>query len=131
MTAAAAEATASRKPVRKLRAFIRLLPRTRLALGLRLRFLFAEAAQTALEVVEDEPHGRLGPRRRRDHTVTVCDEEHAAAAKGDVELHELRAVGPPLVPLGRAQQLERGAGEPPGPFVVDRRRDDRALTIEH
>src|SRR3954467_12363533 len=117
MTAAAAEATASRKPVRKLRAFIRLLPRTRLALGLRLCFLFAEAAQAALEVVEDEPHGRLGPRRRRDHAVTVGDQEDATAPKGDVEPHDLRAVGLCLVPLGRAQQLECGAGEPPRPFV--------------
>src|SRR3954467_4159265 len=117
MTAAAAEATASRKPVRKLRAFIRLLPRTRLAFGLRLCFLVAEAAQAALEVVEDEPHGRLGPRRRRDHAVPVGDQEDAAAAKGHVELHELRAVGLCLVLLGRAQKLQCGAGEAPAPSV--------------
>src|SRR5205823_14555219 len=126
--------TASRNPVRKLRRLIGLLlprrPRPRLGLRLRLRRgLLTEAAQAALEVVEDEPDRRLLARRRRDHAVAVRDHKNAPAAQRDVELDELQAFLGPML-LGRAQELERRLRQPAGALVVDRRGDDRPLAIE-
>src|SRR5947209_14779615 len=59
------------------------LPGRWLALG-----LCRELAERALQVVEDEPHGRFRPCRRRDSRLALAHEEDAAVERRDLELHE-------------------------------------------
>ena len=87
-----ASPAASRKPVTTLRGgivgFLRRLLRGRPALpGRRL----LDRAQARLQVVEDEPDGRLGRGRRRDQTAAVADDEDAAVDRRRLELGDVRA----------------------------------------
>src|SRR6266511_3180404 len=93
----------------------RLLPRSRLACRCGL-----ETSQRRLEVVEDEPHGRIAGRRRGDARLPFAHDEHAALAGGDLELRERALTG--LDPVGRGQQLSRGPGQRVRPARVRERR---------
>src|SRR6266511_785655 len=93
----------------------RLLPRSRLACRCGL-----ETSQRRLEVVEDEPHGRIAGRRLGDARLPFAHDEHAALAGGDLELRERALTG--LDPVGRGQQLSRGPGQRVGPARVRERR---------
>src|SRR5919197_228381 len=107
------DATASAKPTRapspsSLRTVV-VLPR-RAALRLRPRLLRAcgRSAQTALQVVEDEPDGRLGRRRRGDQPAVVADDEDAPLGSRDLDLVRRGGAAKP----GRGvEQLARRADE--------------------
>src|SRR6185437_11548508 len=119
---------------RALRALIGLLPRGGRALGrrapgarLRLRLRRREAAERALQVVEDEPGRGSRAGRGRDQALLVADDEDAAVAERRVQLDEL------LLPLriGLAVELERRARDAAGLLVVDRRGLHGPLPVEH
>src|SRR5258705_7464606 len=56
--------------------------------SLRLRGLRLGIAQTALQVVEDEPDRWRRPRRRRNPASAVTHDEHAAARRRSLELRD-------------------------------------------
>ena len=87
----ASEPAASTTPVTTLRRGIvpdRLGAPAWSAFRLRL-LLVGDAAQTALQVVEDEPDRRLGGRGRGDRPLLVADDEDTPLGGCDLELGQL------------------------------------------
>src|SRR5512133_1507317 len=81
--AASASAMSLRRPtVLRPRLALRLWSGLRLRLGRRL-------AETALEVVEDEPRRGLGRRGRGDHRLALADDEQASVAGRGLELRDV------------------------------------------
>ena len=100
--------------------------RLRLRLRLRLRRLLAEAAQAALEVVEDEADGGLGGGRRGDQP--VARRGRRRRCRRGARHRAARAPGSPASPpRGRARAPSRRCG----PRARRRRsRRDGALAVE-
>src|SRR3982751_6803571 len=75
----------------------------------RLRCVSAvvDAAQAALQVVEDEADGRVGPGRGHDAAGAVADDEHAAVERRRLELRQRTLARAEA--LSRLEQLARGA----------------------
>src|SRR3954471_1676117 len=64
--------------------------------ALRRRRILGGATEAALQVVEDEPDGRNGPRRRRNPPRVPADDEDAAFGGRGLELRDPVAVGAKL-----------------------------------
>src|SRR6266404_5936643 len=64
--------------------------------SLRRRRILGGTAEATLQVVEDEPHGRKGPCRRRNPARVPSDDEDAALGGRRLQLGDAVAVGAKL-----------------------------------
>src|SRR5437588_6326847 len=115
-----------------LRSRRRLLGRRRRLFGRRLPggTLRGDRAQGALEVVEDESHGRIGSGRRRDPRRPIGNHEDAAFVRRGLELDQ-RVAAPDPDLLRLLEEAPGTGGQRPGAAFLQGCCGHLALIVEH
>src|SRR3954447_5377444 len=88
-----------------------------------------DASERRLQVVEDEPGGRISAGRRGDGRLAVANDEDAPFSRGDLELHEQTFAA--LDSIGRGEQGDCRLRKLVRPALLgERRTGDIALVVE-